>query len=453
MRDLMKKLVVACVASLLAACAAQASARTVVVISIDGMRPDYVTQAEQHGIKLPVLRSFMTLGSYADGVIGVAPTVTYPSHTTLMTGVSPAEHGILSNTTFDPLRKNMGGWNWYASEIRVPTLWEAAANAGIVVASVNWPVSVDAKGVTYLIPEYWRARTPEDRLLVEALSRPAGWLAEMEEKLGPYDDRAEGAVDSDAIRTKYSIDILRTKKPGFMTIHLAALDHAEHETAPFSAHSNETLEAIDKMVGEIEAAALETDPSAVVAVVSDHGFERTDFKVNLVQPFVNAGLIRLKAGKGESGIRSWDATLWPAGGCAAVVLRDPQDAAAKAKVRALLETMKAKPEFAIARVIEQPDIRQMGAFPDAAFLIEMKADYQAAFDLSGDAVVPIPSTGMHGYLPDNPEMRASFFVRGKGVAAGRDVGTIDMRQVAPTLANLLGVTLPSAKERPVSLDR
>jgi predicted AlkP superfamily pyrophosphatase or phosphodiesterase len=448
----MKRLLSCCTAFLLLFCATFARARTVVVISIDGMRPDYVTQAERHGLKLPNLTRFITQGTYADGVIGVSPTVTYPSHTTLMTGVWPAEHGIVSNTTFDPMRTNMGGWYWYASDIRVPTLWEAASNAGILVASVNWPVSVDAKGVTYLIPEYWRARTPDDRMLTEAISRPPGWLAEMEKKLGPYDHSDENAA-ADAISTKYSLEILRTKKPGFMTIHLAGLDHAEHLTGPFSAHSNETLEALDKMVGEIENAAFEADPEAIVAVVSDHGFGRTDYKVNLALPFVEAGLIRLKKGKATASVDSWDATLWSAGGCAAVILRNPSDTATYAKVKALLEKMKADPQYEIAKVLEQPEIRKIGAFPDAAFLIEMKSGYQQSLDLTGNTVVPIPSTGMHGYLPDNIEMLASFFVQGRGIAAGRDLGTVDMRQIAPTLAGLMGTTLPTAKGKPLNVAR
>src|SRR5580704_1638767 len=65
-----------------------------VVISVDGLRPDYVTQADAHGAKIPNLRRFLKEGTYADGVQGVVPTVTYPSHTTLMTGVWPAKHGI-----------------------------------------------------------------------------------------------------------------------------------------------------------------------------------------------------------------------------------------------------------------------------------------------------------------------------------------------------------------------
>src|SRR5580704_4979222 len=81
-------------------------AALLVVISIDGLRPDYITAADAHGAKVPNLRRFMTEGAYADGVTGVVPTVTYPSHTTLMTGVWPSKHGILANTSFDPLQKN-----------------------------------------------------------------------------------------------------------------------------------------------------------------------------------------------------------------------------------------------------------------------------------------------------------------------------------------------------------
>ena len=67
-----------------------------VVISVDGLRPDYITAADAHGAKIPNLRRFLKEGAYAEGVEGVVPTVTYPSHTTLVTGVWPAKHGIFA---------------------------------------------------------------------------------------------------------------------------------------------------------------------------------------------------------------------------------------------------------------------------------------------------------------------------------------------------------------------
>jgi len=102
----------------------------VILISIDGLKPEYVLAADAHGLKIPNLRRFVKEGTYSTGVQGVIPTVTYPSHTTMITGVSPARHGIYANTTFDPLRKNNGGWYWYAEDIKVPTLWDAAREAG-----------------------------------------------------------------------------------------------------------------------------------------------------------------------------------------------------------------------------------------------------------------------------------------------------------------------------------
>ena len=83
-----------------------AHAPLVLLISVDGMKPEAVLDAQKHGLKVPNLRGFMTDGLYASGVRGVLPTLTYPSHTTLLTGASPAKHGIFDNTTFDPLLRN-----------------------------------------------------------------------------------------------------------------------------------------------------------------------------------------------------------------------------------------------------------------------------------------------------------------------------------------------------------
>src|SRR5258708_29558216 len=111
----------------------------VILISIDGLKPEYVLDADAHGLKIPALRRFLREGAYSTGVHGVVPTVTYPSHTTLITGVSPARHGIYANTTFDPLRKNFGGSHWHAEDINVPTLSHIAADARLSTPHVPPP--------------------------------------------------------------------------------------------------------------------------------------------------------------------------------------------------------------------------------------------------------------------------------------------------------------------------
>ncbi len=420
-------------------------ASSVLIISIDGMRPDYVTEADKHGLKIPNLRRFLSQGAYAEGVVGVAPTITYPSHTTILTGVWPAQHNIVANLKFDPLFRNYSGWYWYAQDVRTPTLWDVASAAGIVTASVNWPVSVGAKGVRYLIPEYWRARTSDDLDLLDAISRPDGSLAEMESRLGPYTDGSEPEVKQDEIRTRFALDIIAAHKPGLMTVHLSSLDGAEHESGPFSQESNDTLEALDGMIGRLMTAFLKNDPDGVVAIVSDHGFARTDYRVNLLVPFVEAGMLKVTPAKSPNGtpvVSSWDATVWLAGGMAAVMLRDPDDTALATRVKAMLTKLQADPQNGIARILDKPEIAKFGAFPNAFLLVELKPPYQMGNNLTGPLVTPAPSTGTHGYLPDRPEMRASFFVMGKGVMSGKPLGVVDMRQIAPTLAAILNVKMP-----------
>ena len=443
---------------LLGACAVlpfrmQAQAAPVVLISIDGLRPDAVTKADAHGLKVPHLRRFLREGTYADGVTGVVPTLTYPSHTTLVTGVAPAVHGVLSNTTFDPLFRNQVGWYWYASQQHADTLWQAAHRKGIVTANLNWPVTVDAPGIDFNLPEFWRASTDDDLLLLRSLARPLGLQQQMEASLGPWVDGNTLTVDSDRIRTRFAAAMLRERKPGFFTVHLSSLDEEEHTSAPFSADSNRVLEAIDGMVGELVDAALAVNKNTVVVVVSDHGFIRTDFRVNLYGPLLQAGLITPgpPSPLGLPSFASWKATLWPAGDSAAIMLHDPNDTASLDAILKVLRGIAADPASGIAEILSRDDLERLGGFPAAQGLVVLRDGYQLGYSFTGPVVTPAPSTGMHGYLPSNPQMRSSFFAMGAGVAHGRDLQVVDMRRIAPTLAALMGTSLQGSQAEPLDL--
>jgi hypothetical protein len=429
------------VLSVVAVAAAQQPVQTplLLMVSIDGLRPDHVTAADAHGLKVPNLRRFLAEGAYAEGVQGVIPTVTYPSHTTLITGAWPARHGILANVVFDPLRENQSGWYWYAEDIRVPTLWDAAARAGLSTASVQWPVSVGAR-VTWNIPEFWRAGSADDAKLLRALSTP-GLLAELEPDLGPY-PRAL-TVESDEQRGRYAARILEQKRPNLLTLHLIALDHAEHGSGPGSAESLAVLERLDAVVGTLRTAAETVSPGrAYVAIVSDHGFARTTMQLNLIGEFRRAGLFTVSP---QGKVTDWQAMPWTAGGSIAVMLKDPADAATLARVRELLDRLAADPANGIDRVLDAAALRDRGGFPGAAFVVGLKPDWQSGSSLNGPLTAKAGVGGMHGHLPDLPDMRASFFLVGPGVPAGRSLGLIDMRDIATTLARRLDLSLPSAE--------
>jgi predicted AlkP superfamily pyrophosphatase or phosphodiesterase len=435
---------------LLASAAANTAAgASLLMISVDGLKPEYVLDADAHGLKIPFLRQLVRDGAYARGVTGVWPTVTYPSHTTLLTGVSPAEHGIYNNLEFDPKNTYANAWYWYAQQIRVPTLWQAAHEAGLSTASIGWPVSVGAAAVDFLIPEYWRVARltdvdPSDAFLIGAVSRPVDLLQKMQARLGPYMRGNDPSPPGDEIKTRYALDILKTQKPKFMTIHLSSLDEQQHGHGPFSAEANRDLEMIDGELAQLFAAARANDPKAIAVVVSDHGFVHITHKVNLMQPFLHAGLMQ----NGDA----WKAQPWSGAGMAAVLLHDPGDSQTRTQVRELLQTLKADAGNGIAEVLERDAIAERGAFPDASFLVVMKLGYYALADATSPLVSDVPGTlGSHGFSPQYPEMRAAFFIAGPGIAHHRDLGVIDMRQIAPTLAQLLNVHLPAAVQPPLAL--
>jgi predicted AlkP superfamily pyrophosphatase or phosphodiesterase len=415
----------------------------VLLISIDGLRPDYVLEADRYGLRIPNLRSFLTRGAYATGVRGVLPTVTYPSHTTLVTGVAPARHGVTANTTFDPLARNAQGWYWYAQDIKVPTLWDAARAAGLATANVHWPVTVGAT-FTYSLPQYWRAGTPDDRKLLRALATP-GLLDSLEATLGPYPDGADETIVGDEGRGRFAARLLETKKPGFMVAYFTALDHQQHESGPGTPEVLSVLERIDSIVGRLmEAADQAYWGRVVVSIVSDHGFLGTDHDVNLYAEFRRAGLIDFDSDSAPRPL-SWVATIWPAGASGAVMLKDPADTAIRATVAALLDSLAADSASGVDRILDAEAMRQLDGFPDATYLVALRPGYELGFATTGPLVTPATHAGMHGYLPDLPEMRSSFLLMGPGVAAGRNLGEIDMRDIASTLAALLRVELPQAE--------
>jgi predicted AlkP superfamily pyrophosphatase or phosphodiesterase len=418
----------------------QAPVPLLLLISVDGLRPDYVTAANAHGSKIPNLRRFLKEGTYAEGVQGVIPTVTYPSHTTLVTGVWPAKHGILANTTFEPLQKNEEGWYWYTEDIHAPTLWDAAAKAGRTTASIQWPVTVGAN-ITWNIPEYWRASTPDDAKLLRAVATP-GLLAEMEAELGEYHGGIETSAKDDEIRGRYAQWILEKKRPALLTLHLTALDHIEHQTGPFSPEALQLLERLDAVIGNLLQSAERLAPGrAIIAIVSDHGFVKVDAQLNLFAAFRGAKLFTVDE-KGK--VTDWKAMPWVTGGSAAVVLKDPKDSATLARVRELLARLAADPANGIDRILESEELHERGGYPAASFFVSLEPGWRTGSLLTGPVLSKTKPGGTHGELPDLPDLRAAFFVIGPGVPAGQSLGLIDMRAVAPTLAHLAGLSLPTA---------
>ena len=175
--------------------------------------------------------------------------------------------------------------------------------------------------------------------------------------------------------------------------------------------------------------------------MSDHGFARYDKAVSINAALREAGLLELDT---QGKLKSWQAIVWGSG---AVMLNNPNDTEARDKVRAVLQKLAADPANGIAKVIDNNEAKQMGGFPEAAFVVFVKP----GFTIGGSFEIPILRStkvgGTHGLWRDWPEMDASFFIAGERIPKGKVFDRMDMRDIAPTLAALLGVSLPQAEGR------
>ena len=427
--------------SLAALLASAAPAAPVLLISIDGLRPQEWQggpKSNANGLALPNLRGLAAGGAFA-AVQGVLPSVTYPSHETLITGAAPARHRIVSNLTFDPLQRNDAGWFWYAADAKAPSLWQAAHDRGLKTLNVHWPVSVGAAGLDVNLPQIWRKGTADDAKLVAALAWPRDVLAGLEARLGAYADGIDESVAGDAVRVRFAATLLAELKPDFTTIYLAGLDHSEHEHGPDSAEARAVLAETDRLVGDLVAAARKARPDTVVVLVSDHGFAPVTRQSNLWAPLVQAGLLQLGAdGKPLPG---WQAMPWLAGGSAEIVLARPDDAALQAQVLGLFTALAADPDAGIDRGVAPGAALAMGG--NAGIWINLKPGFTTGIDPAAAQGAPAKVKGMHGYFPDVAAMRSSLIINGGGQRG--DLGLVDMRAIAPTIAKILGVALPSAE--------
>ena len=421
-----------------------AAARPVLLISVDGLRPGDVLEAEKRGLKIPNLRRFLAEGSYATGVRGVLPSVTYPSHATLLTGASPARHGIVSNTTFDPSQINQGGWFWYASQIKVPTLWQAAKAAGLSVGNVHWPVSVGAAGVDWNLPQIWRTGHDDDAKLLAALASP-GLVTQLEGATGtPYAQGIVEDIGGDENRAGFAVAMIARHRPQFITVYFTGFDHQQHEDGPDTPGARAVLERIDAAVGQVIAAERASYPDAVIALVSDHGFAPVTRETNLFRAFIEADLIKL----GPDGkVVSWDAMPWPAGGSAAVVLARPDDPVLKALVAGKLAALQCDPAAGIADIADAREVAAMGGNPRASYFVNFRIGTAAGtFASQAQGLTGTPrNKGTHGWFPAAPEMRATFLIMGPGIPSGKSLGEVDQRAIAPTLAAIMGAKLDGAE--------
>jgi predicted AlkP superfamily pyrophosphatase or phosphodiesterase len=425
------------------ACSHGRAADRVVIVSVDGLMPATYTEPDARGLKVPTLRGLKAEGVWSAGVRSVWPTVTYPAHTTIATGVEPAVHGIVDNLAWDPLLKNKEGWRWYAEDVKVPALWDVARQAGLSTAMVNWPVTVGARA-TALLPEYWRAGTPEDVKLARALSTP-GLIEAISAAHPTFLQGFTPPNVTDAATADAVVYLLNTQRPALVLAHIWQTDDAQHQFGPWSPQAIAAIERADLQLGRMLDAAKRAGAweRTLFVVVSDHGFAPVARQLRPGVLLRDWGLLDLDE---ENHPVRWRAAVGTAGGLAHLRLADPKDEETRGVLVRRFTELAAQPESGVGRVFSAQEIQAAGGDPDAVLAIEAAPGWSFAGGYSGEARVPAQVRGNHGFTPDRPDMRASLLIAGGGVRPGA-LGQGELVDVAPTVAAWLGIPLPHARGR------
>ncbi len=413
----------------------------VIVISVDGMKPESYIAPDAHGLKIPTLRQIVRDGESSNGVQPVMPTVTYPSHTTMMTGVNPGTHGIVTNPAWDPFGQNYNGYRWYEEDIRVPMLWQLARQHGLHTALIHWPVTVGAQA-DIIVPEIWRANIPEDLKLLRALST-RGILDEVSKEYPDFNAGITPPLQTDAAFTDVACYAIKKSQPNLLLLHLAMVDHEEHLHGPFSPEANAATETADAQIARVIAEAKKDGiwDSTVLVVLSDHGFVPISQAVRPGVLLREHSLITLNE---KDRITAWKASLITDGGSAYIYVNDRNDDATRRALTEIFKPLAGAQGSGIARVVAHDEIVAMGGDPDAFLALEAVEGTVITADYTGKFSEPSKLGGTHGYFPDRPEMRSSLIFYGPSISPGK-IPNARMIDIAPTIARWLGLDLQNAQ--------
>jgi predicted AlkP superfamily pyrophosphatase or phosphodiesterase len=411
----------------------------VLVISVDGLGASLYDRlaTKIHISHLPRLRKE---GSYAEGVLGVYPTVTYPSHTVIVTGRMPAEHGIYSNLSSREPGKNLADWFWFAKAIKVPTLWDEARAHHLTTGAVFWPVTAGA-AIDWDVPEIWDPQKPlqVDPTYVAKYATP-GLLFEALLEIGPPPPDQE----LDVTRSRLATFILKKHKPNLLLVHLCDLDEEEHEFGPDSPQAATTLEKIDGHLGELLAAdqAAGLADSTDVFIVSDHGFLPVEAEIKPNVLFVKAGLLTADEKGNVTGGRI--ASLAHGG---SFFIYWPKSEDLRSKVNEALKPL--RDQGVLWAVLDRAALRELAAEPAAQMALEAPTGYAFSSGAAGDLVSKRERiNGTHGHLPFRRELEASFIAWGPDIRAGVDLHTIRMTEIAPSILKAMGIDDPKFGDGP-----
>jgi len=417
--------------------------RHVVLISVDGLP---ASMLHDPAIPLDSIRGLASQGVIAAGMTVSNPSVTWPNHTTLMTGVTPREHGVLYNGKMErtglglpvQLNSRLDG----SALVHAPTLPEALHAAGKSVVGINWPCTRNSSAFLVDFPDTPDSLTYTTEEFLNSMIQEGIVPADIREgfpKLSP--------AARDRIWTRAACYALNRYRPALTFVHLLNVDALHHRFGPGSWPGVTAVAYADTCVGQILKTLDDSGmrDQTVVLVVSDHGFNSIPKTIHPNVLLKEKGLLTVEGNR----IAAATAQTFAEGGISMLFLTRPDT---------IQEDRKRVIEFftgqeGIADILTPEQYAELGMptpeeSPQMGDLVLVAKDgYGFSNQFTGTELVTLSevNVGTHGFLSTNPRMNATFVAAGPRIRTAHQIDLIQNLQVAPTIAELLGVPFPSAQ--------
>jgi hypothetical protein len=409
----------------------------VLLVTIAGLTPDRYLAASEASA-MPVLAALARGGVAAETMRPAFPAASYPAHAALVTGVSAAKHGIAAERRLGKQGTGAARLD-QASDLGAASLWQAVAQQGGSVASLDWPTTGGA-AIADLAPDLLLPAGANWQSAVATSGR--GRAAEFATRAGGGDPGAAvpGAVRDATLVTMACGLLLADPAPNLVLMRLSQTRVALDSAGPDSEAAAAAFAATDAEVGRLvrcldDAGLLD---GTGIAIAGDQGVMPVHTEIRANAALAEAGLLVPT----DNGVRSWDAIARSNGG-SAFVYATSDDLALLAR-RALVAAANGTGAF---RVVSASDMVELGADPEAWFGLEAEPGYVFADAAGGPLLATATVASAGGFATADPHMATGFVAWGPGLRRGLRVPSLRQTDVAPTLARWLGVAFGPVEGR------
>lgn len=408
-------------------------AKHVVIISLDGVyEDDFVKICNKEAFKY-----LISNGSYSKQVTTIYPTLTYPIHTSIITGVYANKHGVIHNNDLQPgVEANKQRWFWYSDEVKKISLFDLAWEKNMRTCGLFWPVTGNAK-ITYNIPEIL-ALEGENQSLKILKAGTSNYLLRQEIKYSKI-RKGINQPELDKFTTKVAVDTIINKKPNLLAMHLVAVDYLRHSYGVWSKEADSALDVYNNSILEVINATKKagTYNDTIFVITTDHGLIDVNTNIYINNILENKGFIKRKDGNIEYTAYSQSTGLG-----AFIYVKDNNEVIIE-KVRKLFVNLSKCKKYGIEKVFNKEELRRLNADESYAFAIEAKTGFAFKDDFSDYEIKNQKDLGKkyatHGYSPLKEGYKNVFIVSGKGIKNNYDIGEMNIVDIAPTVSRILGM--------------